>query len=173
MKEQDVVFQLIDELEAALPSAVAVRTAGGDQDIDTPEAILSWSTTRVPDGNGHSSFGDYITDVNGNHVGIEYHAYWEMEADVLVRTQSESDRDTYIDDVHSQFIPYEHYKASFHKDTRLWDVGPVGPRENAAIEPDWYEGGCTISFEFLKRTEVTGMDAIESVEKNIDATYEN
>lgn len=170
MKEHEIIPQLRNEIMAATASDVQVRTVGGDQDVDVPEIIIDWSASRVNDANGHNSFGDYLTDSNGNHIGIEHHTYWEMQADLIARHHSENARDEQLHSVQSAFIPYESNPKAFHEDTRSWEVGSTGPRENAVLEPDWYEAGVLISFEYLKRSDETGKNYIETIDESIQVS---
>jgi len=167
MNEGSIVPQLVSEVAAALPSDVDVRTAGGNTDITTPEVVIDWNTRRIPDGNGHNTVGGIITDADGDAIGIEHHTYWEMSADCIARATSEADRDQYLDTIQSAFIPYETTPEAFDPDTRSWDIGASGARENAAIEPDWYEAGVLLSFEYLKRVDETGKDTIETTDTNV------
>lgn len=168
MNEKDIIHQVIDEIAAAAPSGVEVRTVGGDQDVSPPEIIVDWNATRLSNENGHTSFGGYIRDVNDNVTGVEHHTYWAMEIDCTARYDSEPDRDAAIDTIHSAFTPYEMYARSFDRDTREWEVGSEQPRQNPVIEPDWYEARVLLTFEYVKRADET-RDTIETINKSITA----
>lgn len=168
MKEDDIVDQLRDEIVAAISSDVEVRTSGGDQDALPPVVVIDWNASRIPNANGHNTRGGYITDSNSNNVGVEHHTYWRMTADCIAREYSESDRDAILNSIHDAFIPYEWDATDFHEDTREWEVGNSGARSNPIVEPDWYEAGILLEFDFVKRTDQTGMDHITDFEHNIE-----
>lgn len=167
MNEADIVDQLIAEVDAAVPSDVDVRTVGGDPDVDPPEAIIRWSASRLPGANGHRSIGGYITDQSGNKTGIEHHTYWTMEADCTVRHLKEKSAETLLHDIQSAFVPYESSPGGFDPDTREWDVGAGEPRNNPVIEPDWYETGVLLTFEYVKRADETGKDFLTDINYDI------
>lgn len=167
MREYEIIPQLKSDIESVTGNEVDVRTTGGDQDVDPPEVIIDWSATRLPNENGHNSFGEYITDDNGNHVGIEYHGYWRMEVDFRLRYYDEFTRDEVLDAVQMAFLPYEKDADAFNEDTARWEVGSAGPRENSVLEMDWYSAGVPVSFVYLKRSENDNMDYIESIEDSV------
>jgi hypothetical protein len=175
MREDEIVAQLIDEIDAITPINVGVRTSGGDQNVSPPEVILNWNTDRLPAGNGHSPFGGYVYDDSGNKVGIEYHTYWRFEADIQLRYYSEGARDSNMDTIQMHFVPYEANAEDFAKDTRAWEVGATGPRSQPVREPDWYSVGVLVTFEFLKREEVTGQTRLQEINTDveIDETLQN
>lgn len=169
MRERDIIPQLIDEIDAATASDVGVRTTGGDQDVDVPEVLVDWNATRMLNENGHNSKGGYATDGIGNKTGIEHHTYWSMEADCIARSYDESERDTVLHEIQSAFIPYEKDAEAFHRDTREWEIGNSGPRSNPVVEPDWYEAGVLLRFEYVKRVEETGKDTIQTIDTSVEA----
>lgn len=168
MREDAIVVQLKTEIENATASGVDVRTTGGDQDVDPPEVIIDWDSTRLSDENGHNSFGGYLTDASGNKTGIEHHSYWRFEADCRIRSYEELERDQMLDSVQMAFLPYEKSSEDFDSDTAEWEVGNGGPRENPIIENDWYESGVLVGFKYLKRADETGRDYIDTIQKNVD-----
>lgn len=162
MREQDVIFEAISQLEAALPSTVAVRTRGGDAVGSPPVCILDWNTIRLPTENGHNPFAAVTRDSDGTATGREFHRYYLMEMEVVVRAYDESDRDTWLSDVVDAFLPFEYDPAPFHTDTTEWEVGNASPRSNSVVEPDWYEAGLELSFTFVSRVQQTA-DPLSSV----------
>lgn len=167
MKEVDAVEQVLNEVDAATSSNVDVRTIGGDQDVSLPEMIIDWNTTRMPGENGHNSLGGYITDAQGNRVGIEHHTYWTIEFDITARFYSEEGRDEALNTVRSAFVPYEKNAKLFDRDTREWEIGASEPRNTPVIEPDWYESGILVSFEYVARADETGKDYIETITNDV------
>lgn len=168
MREDDIVAKIIDEVDAITNNDVQVRTGGGDQNVDPPEVILRWDTDRLPDANGHRSFGGYLYDSNENKIGVEYHTYWSFNCDFQLRYYSEAQRDITMDNIQMHFVPYEDNPDRFDPDTRSWEVGVTGPRNNPIREPDWYSVGATVRFEFLKRKQVTGEDTIDSIDRTVE-----
>lgn len=169
MNEDEIVSQLLDELQAATDPDVDVRTIGGDTDSSPPEVILDWSSVRLPTENGHNPFGAYKTDESGNQIGVEYHAYFRMDVDCVVRYYDEEQRDITLDDLHITFLPYEYDSGVFHDDTAEWRVGTESPRQNPVLEPDWYEIGFLVQFKYIKRasdTETYG--TLESVDDTVE-----
>lgn len=152
MKEQDIIFKAVSDLEAALPSEYTVRTSGGDSGAGPPLCILNWDSIRLGE-NGANPLGKIIRDESGTAVGREFHRYHLMELDVTIRTYDESDRDVLLSDVADAFLPYEYDSNGFHEDTTEWEVGNPSPRSNPVVEPDWYEGGLTIGFKYVSRVE--------------------
>lgn len=170
MKEDDIVAQLINELEAATANNVDVRTMGTDQEVDPPELILDWNKTRLDGHNGHNSFGDYIKNDSGQTVGIEHHIYSQMEVDIIARSYDELERDQLLDTTELAFLHYEYDSDRFNRDTAEWDIGSRGPRENPVIEPDWFEAGIVVSFDYLKRKDDTSVPAepIETIQDSVE-----
>jgi hypothetical protein len=168
MREDDIVASLIDEVETATPSGINVRTSGGDQNVDPPEVILDWNTDRLSDENGHKAFGGYVYDSNDNKIGVQFHSYWRFEADFQLRYYDEVVRDETMDTIQMHFLPYEDTPDAFNTDTREWEVGATGPRNDPVREPDWYSVGVMVMFEFLKRTDVTsGYDTIDTIQRDV------
>lgn len=167
MKEAAIIQQIRSEIDEATEANVDVRTVGGDQNVGVPEVILEWNHSRIPGGNGHSSFGGYVTDSNGEKIGVEHHTYWTMEVDCVARFYTEADRDAALNTIQSAFIPYENDSSAFNADTREWDVGSTEPRNNPVLEPDWYEAGILLTFEYMKRVEETGKDTLSDIEYDI------
>lgn len=170
MREDELVDQMLDEINNAVPADYDVRTPGGDQDALPPVIVVDWNATRLANANGHNTKGGYTTDGSGNKTGIEHHTYWGMEADCIVRSYSENERDTILNTVQSAFIPYEKNSTAFDSDTREWEIGSSGPRNNPVLEPDWYESGILVQFEYVKRTDETGKDTIQDIEYDIQVT---
>lgn len=168
MNEEEIAAQLVSEIDDATDSDVNVMTIGDDDKVTPPDVVIDWTTTRVSGANGHKSIGGYITDGDGNKTGIEHHTYWSFEADCIARSYSEQARDEYLRSIQDAFIPYEESPAAFHVDTREWEVGTSGLRENSFIEPDWYEAGILVSFQYLRRTDETGRDTLEQVDDTVE-----
>lgn len=168
MNAEDIVAQLVSEIDAATASDVDVRTIGGDDDVTPPDIILDWTVSRIPDANGHTPHGGYIEDGSGNKTGVEHHTYWSFEADCTARSYNEQARDQFLRDIQDAFVVYEGSPAEFDRDTRSWEIGSSGPRENSVIEPDWYEAGILIGFEYMRRTDETGRDHIETVNDSVE-----
>lgn len=171
MKEEDAVAQVLDEIASATSLADGdVRTAGGDQDLDPPEVIVSWQAPRLTGYNGSNNFGAYTTDGQGTKTGREYHIYFRFEADITVRTFDEVEAHTLLRDIQNAFMPYEYSAESFHADTAEWDVGSQSPRDNPIFEPDWYEIGFPLRFTLLRRTTETAT-AIADITKTDEDSY--
>lgn len=162
MNRGDVVIGLLDDVRALVPDSISVRTQGGDQDTDPPEIILDYRENRMPYENGNTPFAGAVTDDNGNKVAKEYHTYWSVDADFQLRYYSERQRDAMVDIVQAAFVPYEADASKFDSDTREWQVASSGPRENTIVEPDWYEAGVLVQFEYIKRIEEDA-DTIEDI----------
>lgn len=154
MKEYDILKYLLLDIESGTSNAIPVRTEGGDKGAAPPEIIVSWDASRLSDYNGHTPYVGPIRDSSGDAVGKEYHSYFLMDADVLVRHEDEFERDQILDEIHNQFVPYEDDSSFFSEDTSQWSIGVAGPRANSFVEPDWYEAGIPVSFVYMKRTEV-------------------
>lgn len=169
MKKGDVKIALREHVVDVVDSDFWVRFDGGNQDADIPETIIDYSETRTPERNGHNSFGGYITDSDDNNIGIEYHGYWSVEVEFAVRSYEESIMDQTINDIATSFLPFERDARQFDADTEQWEAGEIEPRHNAVVEPDWYENAIIVRFNYLKRHEVTGMDAIEQIQKEVGA----
>lgn len=163
MKEYDILKYLLLDIENAVTEPVSVRTEGGDQAAAPPEVVVSWDATRLPDYQGHTTYVGPMRDSSGDAIGKEYHSYFIMDADVLVRHEDEFARDTIIDELHTYFVPYEDDAAVFSEDTADWSIGIAGPRDNSFVEPDWYETGVPISFVYMKRAEVTDAGSLPGI----------
>lgn len=170
MREDQIIAQLRSELQAATPDNVDVRTSGGDQDVDPPEIVLQWDSSRLADFNGHTPLSGRTRDNSGNATGNEYQMYFSMEVNCVLRYYDEVDRDTALDSLHSYFLPFERDSDKFDADTFEWEVGTESPQENPVVEPDWYETGLLVSFNYVKRATET-KDAITSVDTTIERTY--
>lgn len=168
MNEEQVVVQLINELDAATAPGVEVRTVGGDNEVEPPDVIFDWTKTRIEDANGHKPIGGYLTDGSGNKTGVEHHTYWAFEGVCTARSYSEQERDQFIREIEDAFIPYEASPKQFNSDTREWEVQNNGPSENSVIEPDWYEAEIVLGFEFVRRTDETGRDHIETIDESVE-----
>jgi len=167
VNEQEIIFKVISDLEAALPADYRVRTRGGDAPANPPLCLVEWDSTRLSE-NGANPFGGFVRDQAGDATGRELHRDRLMSLDVELRTYNESDRDLLLSDVEDAFLPYEYDASNFHEDTTEWEIGAASPRSNPVVEPDWYEGGLDIRFKYVKRT-VQGADPLETVQRNIDA----
>lgn len=165
MKEHEILKYLILDISDAFSESVPVRTEGGDQSANPPEAVISWDSTRLENYQGHTPYKGPIRDSSGNAVGKEYHGYFLMDADVLVRHDDELKRDKMLDELHRKFVPVEDEPSIFDDDTSEWSVGVSSPRSNSFVEPDWYEMGVPISFTYLKR--------VEAEPENLPGTIEN
>lgn len=163
MKEDVIVAALLDEVEAATPADVDVRTDGGDQGVAIPEVIIRWSADRLENENGHNSVGGYVYDANGNQVGIQHHVYYRMSVEFILRWYDEIDRDQTADAIQMSLLPYEKDAENFNSDTTEWEVGSVSPRNNAVMEPDWYESSLNVFFKYVKRVDDTDYDTIDGV----------
>jgi hypothetical protein len=170
MHEVDILTELVDKVQAATPSDVDVRLEGGDQDVNIPEAILSWSAEREPDYAGHRPQTDILRDQQGNAVGIEDHMYFTMSVEVLLRFYDEIQKDQVANDIHFAFAPYERAPDMFDADTFGWQVGNVEPRGNPVMEPDWYVSAVRMTFGYIKRKEAppeTVPGYIENIEIDV------
>lgn len=157
MKEQDIIFRILDEVEAVLPTEVTVRTSGGDASAGPPLCILSWDSTRLPYEGGHRPIGGKTVDeTTGDQTGEELHRYHLMELDFTIRVREEGDRDRLLSRVIDAFLPFEAYSDLFHEDTTEWEVGGGSPRSNPVVEPDWYDGGLSIRFKYVSRVQRPG-----------------
>lgn len=168
MKEQEIIFNVVADVQAALPAEYPVRTAGGDASASPPVCIIGWDSSRLPYEGGHNPLAGILRDESGTATGRELHRYHEMEIDVELRTYDESERDVLLSDVMDAFLPYEYDPESFHSDTTEWQVGNPTPRTNPVVEPDWFEGGLDIRFKYVSRVEqtassLTGTDETVSV----------
>jgi len=168
MKKKTVIQDLLAFVAQEVGSGVNVRTTGGDQDADPPEVILDYRESRISNANGHSPHVDDIEDENGYKVAKEYHSYWAAEADFQLRYYSEMKRDEMTDSVQAAFLPLEDNSDLFHEDTREWEVGSSGPRENSVIEPDWYSQGILVEFEYVKKTTAEAQPLEEIYVRNIE-----
>lgn len=163
MEQHAIISQMVDEVSAATPGAVDVRTDGGDQDTDIPEVIIRWSATRLQNENGHNSVGGYIYDNNDNQIGIQHHVYYRMNIEFILRWYDEIERDQTADDIIGALLPYETDADKFNADTTEWELGDVSPRNNAVMEPDWYESSLNVSFKYVKRVDDTEYDTIDDI----------
>lgn len=168
MKEYDLIKYLLLDINDAVANDVDVRTIGGDQPANPPEIVVSWDATRLSNYNGHRAYGGDIEDSNGNKIGREYHAYYLLDLDILVRHEDEFERDKMIDTIRTAFVPYEDRPRSFNADTAEWSVGIDGPRDNSFVEPDWYEAGVPVSMVYLTRAEVTDSGSVPDTIDTID-----
>ena len=168
MNEQEIITQLLDDLDAALPAGVGARTDGGDEDGRPPYMIVRWRASRLPDENGANPFADFTRDSGGAATGREFHQYFEFTADCIVRSYDEGERDSLLDTVDAAFLPYEYDSDLFHEDTAEWRVGGAEPRSNPVVEPDWYEGGKVVRFKFVKRV-TKAAQSLDTAQQNIDA----
>lgn len=168
MREDEIIAQIKDELEAATPAQVDVRTDGGDQAPAPPEIIIDWSNFRLEGEHGHTSFAETLRDGSGTAVGREFHMYFRMEADCVIRYFDEVTRDLVIDDVQSAFLPYEADSSNFSEDTAEWEVGGGRRSTNSFVENDWYEGGVLLSFKYVKRAQQLAGDTIEAINVDIE-----
>ncbi|WP_143421021.1 hypothetical protein [Halorubrum halodurans] len=168
MKEQEIIFKAVSDLQAALPSAYPVRTRGGDAGAGPPLCLLGWDSTRLGE-NGANPLAGIVRDEGGTATGRELHRYHLMELDVTIRTYDESDRDVLLSDVADAFLPYEYDASVFHDDTTEWEIGDPSPRSNPVVEPDWYEGGLTIRFRYVSRVEQDA-SALTSTEYTVDGS---
>jgi hypothetical protein len=163
VNEQEIIFKIVSDLRAALPAVMQVRTRGGDATGKPPLCLLDWDSARIGE-NGANPFADTLRDsVTGDAIGRELHRYHRMELDVVIRTYDESNRDILLSDVIDAFLPYEYDSSAFHDDTTEWEVGSPTPRSNPIVEPDWYEGGLTIRFKYVKRVE-TAENTLTSIQ---------
>lgn len=174
MKEKFILRDIIDDLDAATASGVDVRTVGGDQDVDPPEIVIDWNAPRLSRYGGHNNRGGFTTDVDGNKDGYEFHQYYRMEADCIIRSEDEEEMTDLANTVQDTFAPYEHDASLFDVDTAEWEVGSQSPRENAVLEPDWYQIGVPLEFVFVRRSTATE-DTLETINKDtdIDITLED
>lgn len=170
MKEYDILKYLILDLNDATPAEVAVRTEGGDQPASPPEIVLTWNAQRLPNYAGHTSYAGPILDSDGNATGKEWHQYFIMDIDALVRHDDEFERDKLLDTVHEMIAPYESNPGAFNDDTAQWSCGIAGPRDNSFVEPDWYELGVPISFVYMKRAKETDAAKLPGTLDTIDIT---
>lgn len=168
MNESDILKFLLLDIDSATTDSIPVRTEGGDQAANPPEVIVSWNSTRLPNFQGHTNYACPVKDSNGVSTAKEYHAYYEMTADVLVRYESEKKRDDTLHEIQQYFFPYEADGDSFDKDTLDWEVGGAAARDNSFVEPDWYEASVPLTFTYVKRTEVTDPSRIPDTLSTID-----
>jgi len=174
MKEQDIIFKVIDILETNF-SDFDVQTEGGGGDASLPAINVSWSSQRRPDIGGHDILSGYTRDSGGNVTQVHLNHYYQIEIDFEVQSYDEGLRDNTLNDIQAKFIEYEWKPDDFHQDTFEWVVGEVSPRNNPVIEPDWYEAGLVVTFNFVKEVvkDADGMEAItesvENVEENLDS----
>lgn len=163
MKEQDAIADILDDIVLATPlTESSVRTAGGDSDVALPEVIISWDAPRLPAYNGANTLGGYTTDNSGNKDGYEFHLYYQMNVDCLVRHHKEQSRDDFINDIQDQFALYEYNPDNFNSDTAEWEVGSAAPRNNPVAEPDWYQAAVPVTFVLLRRHTVSA-DTLETI----------
>jgi hypothetical protein len=163
MIEDEIVAQLVTELNSATGPNVDVRTAGGDQNVEPPEVILRWDSSRVANMPGHRPVAAHT------ETGYESHLYFNMDVDCLVRDYDESAVYETLNDLHLYFVPFEREASNFDEDTYEWEVGTSSPRDNPVVEPDWYEVGFIVEFGFVKKTN-EGEDTIDSAGDEIEIT---
>lgn len=165
MKTQQVIQDFRDELLLALPASVTIRTVGGDGSAKPPVCLLDWTKRRIGE-NGANPYAGTERDSNGDATGRELHRYYQMEMDVTVRTYDEAKRDTWLSDVEDHFLPMEYDADAFHPDSFEWEVGDGEPRNNPAVEPDWYESGLMVRFKIVSRVTQPD-DALGSVQEGV------
>lgn len=166
MREQDIIFEAISDLNAALPEEFEVRTGGGDESGKPPLCILNWESQRLNE-NGSNPLAAILRDGAGNATGREFHRYYLMELYLIIRADDEGSRDLFLSDVADAFLPYEYDSSAFDDDTTEWEVGNPKPRSNPVFEPDWYEGGLTIRFKYVSRVEQDA-DSLTSIPQSVD-----
>jgi len=170
MREDQILADVILDIQSATPGSYDVRLRGGDQDINPPSVILRWNATRIPQAVGHKPIGGFQTDNSGNRTGVEDHAYFRMEINCLVRDTDEIEKDKTVDDLQMAFLPYERDSSQFDADTREWEVSDVRSRGNQIVEPDWYESGVVLRFEYVKKSTDTNVsDYLKTINKELDA----
>lgn len=168
MKEKNIIQQVIAEIDNITESNVGVRTIGGDQDVNPPEVIIDWNADRQAGRNGHHPRGGFITDAQGDEIGYELHLYWRANVECLARSYSETEANDILNTVQDHFSVYEYNSDFFDSDTAMWSIGDLGPRANAVVEPDWYELGVPLRFEYLRRVaRTTDYDTLETIQKEI------
>lgn len=167
MREDQIIAQIRDELQAATPAGVDVRTDGGDQGAEPPEVILSASTTRLNE-NGAKALAEVLRDNSGDATGREHHIYFRMELECIVRYFDEVIRDQVLADIHDAFLPYEYDATRFNIDTAEWEILGGSSQHNSIVEKDWYEGSTVVTFKYVKRTQVTGGDTIDTINVDVE-----
>lgn len=173
MREDEIIGQIIQELEDATPTDVDVRTDGGDQTASPPEVILSASTTRINE-NGAKALAEVLRDDSGDALGQEFHIYFRMELECIVRYFDEVKRDQVLDDIHDAFLPYEYDATQFNRDTAEWEILGGASRHNSIVEKDWYTGSTMLTFKYVKRTDQSGPQPIDTINTDVqpDETIE-
>lgn len=169
MKEQDIVQLALGELQAALPDSVTTRTEGGDESSSPPLAILSWDSSRIQV-NGANPYAETVTDESGDDIGEELHRYHTMTLDIMVRAYDEGQRDRWLSDVADHFLPFEYRAQDFNSDTFEWEVGNAEPRNNPVVEPDWYESGVVVRFNYVSRV-TQEHDTLTAVDETVSGDY--
>lgn len=170
VREHEILPKIISDIESEVGGSVDVRVTGQDaidNNVSLPEVIIDWRASRLPLENGHNSHGSVNYDNSGDKTGYEHHSYWSFQADCLIRYYDEIERDKVADSVQMAFLPYESNAEAFHKDTREWQIGAAEQRPMLAVEPDWYEWGVVVEFEYLKRVDEP-QDTIETVNDTVD-----
>lgn len=168
MREDEILPKIVSDIEAEVASDVEVYTSGHDAvdaKVDPPEVVIDWQATRLPNAGGHTARQAYTTDANGDKNKYEHHSYWEFRADCLIRYEDEIKRDKIAHNIQMAFLPYEGDATKFNADTREWEIGSTEPRPMLSVEPDWYENGIVVSFEYIKRT-TEDADIIGTVNTN-------
>lgn len=166
MKEEDIIAQLIDEIDAATASNVGVRTDGGDADIDPPEVIIDFSSSRIDGVTGHTNLGGF-TWSGSDKTGWEFHQYYLATADCIARDTDEGGVHGLLNTIQDAFSPYEYNSDWFHADTREWAIGDVAPRDNPVMEPDWFQYGVPIQFEYVRKV-TKSADTLDTVNTTVD-----
>lgn len=167
MEEHVILGNIISTLDNITASDVDVRTRGGDQNVAPPEIVVSWTQSRIENAPGHRQTGGYTTTQSGTKTGVEWHSYWRMNLDLELRFYDEIERDKAAHRIQMEFLPYENDASRFSDDTMQWEVGEAQPRSNDIAEPDWYEAGVMLRFNYLKRTSDSGRDTIEEIPPDV------
>lgn len=182
MKRKQAVWTLIDEIQTAtgLTGSAggqdSVRTVGGDAEVSPPEVVLDWTATRLVNYNGANNLGGKTTDTSGDQTGWEYHRYYRMVVDCVVRSYKEVEREDLVDAIQDRLARYEYDASRFSADTTEWEVGTVSPETNPIVEPDWYQSSVPVEFTLLERVTETG-DTLTTIQQTnaddmIDTTLE-
>lgn len=156
MKESKIIDLLRQKLESISPTGTTVRTKGGSDDIsdDLPAIIMDWDTDEIS--TGHIPFSEYTTNDSGEQTGKILVKTFEAEFNLIVKSQSESEKDDMCDSIQMGILPYEEESDLFHVDTSAWNAGGINSRSLQAVEPNWYEGYVPVEFQFVKMTTTSG-----------------
>lgn len=169
MDDTDLVLEVLSALRTAL--SMPVDTDGKD-DLELPSVVLEEvAVTRLPFYHGHKTWAGTTTDAQGTENGNEYHLYWEVTLDAVVRSTSETERDDTLAAIAAAFIPYEDAPQLFHPECHSVQVGRAGRRSLLLREPDWFQGGRSLSFVILQRVTDTA-EAIQAIQQTIDPSYD-